>query len=94
MSHTTSAGAVYHGRMACQEFEKLEQQFVDIRRSRLQHLTSGTMTLDMEDKLSRAELQALYAVLDHRNQHDCQPTATRAPKLPASRNIGGIIGPY
>ncbi len=76
--------------MARQKLEELEQAFVNVRQQRLQHLTNGTLTPEMEDQLSRAELRALYALLDHRAEHDNQ----RPSKLPASRNIGGIIGPY
>ncbi len=72
--------------MVSPELARLEQAFVDVRQQRLQHLTKGTLTPELEDQLSRAELTAFYALLDHRAGHES--------KLPASRNIGGIIGPY
>ncbi len=78
--------------MQCQEFERLEQSFVDLRHERLERVTKGTLAPEVEAQLRRAELQALVEVLDHATKHACQG---RVPvKLPASRNIGGIIGPY
>lgn len=76
--------------MACQELEELERAFVNVRQQRLQHVVNGTLTPELEDQLSHTELRALYALLDHRAEHD----HPRPVKLPASRNIGGIIGPY
>jgi hypothetical protein len=97
--------------MECEEFKRLEQSFVDVRLRRLEHLANATLTLDLEDKLSRAELQALIGLLDHRAAHGCQSASRRTggsetaegmadksgvdrSKLPASRSLGGIIGPY
>jgi hypothetical protein len=83
---------VYYCRMPCDEFEKLEQSFIDVRRQRAEHLAKSTLTPAREEELSRAELKALYDLLDHRVDHGCQ--RGRTIRLPASRNIGGIIGPY
>ena len=83
---------VYYCRMPCEEFEKLEQAFIDVRRQRAEHLAESTLTTAREEELSRAELRALYDLLDHRTDHGCQ--RGRTTRLPASRNIGGIIGPY
>jgi hypothetical protein len=83
---------VYYCRMPCEEFEKLEQAFIDVRRQRAEYLAKATLTPDREEELSHAELRALYDLLDHRTDHDCQ--RGRTTRLPASRNIGGIIGPY
>jgi hypothetical protein len=79
--------------MECQEFSKLEQGFLAVRRQRAQKIADGKLTPDLEEQLARAELQALYSLLDHRLEHGCQ-SSTSARKLPASRNLGGIIGPY
>jgi hypothetical protein len=78
--------------MECQEYEALEQSFVDVRLKRLKHLSDETLTAAMEEELSRAELKALLHLLDHCAEHGCR--GRRATKLPASRKIGGIIGPY
>ncbi len=83
---------VYYCRMPCEEFEKLEQAFIDVRRQRAELLAKDTLTSAREEELSRAELRALYDLLDHRADHGCQ--RGRTTSLPASRNIGGIIGPY
>jgi hypothetical protein len=83
---------VYYCRMPCEEFQKLEQTFIDVRRQRAGHLAKSTLTPALEEELSRAELKALYDLLDHRADHGCQ--RGRTTRLPASRNIGGIIGPY
>ena len=78
--------------MQCQEFERLEQSFVDLHHERLERVTKETLASEAEARLRRAELQALVEVFDHAIEHACQG---RVPvKLPASRNLGGIIGPY
>ena len=87
---------VYYCRMECEEFKRLEQSFLDVRLRRLEHVAKATLTPEVEDKLSRTELQALLALLDHRAAHGCQGGSPGADesKLPASRSLGGIIGPY
>ena len=76
--------------MPCEEFERLKQSVIEVRKQRAQHIAKATLTPESEEQLSRAELEALFALLDHRLQHRCQGSAG----LPASRSIGGIIGPY
>jgi hypothetical protein len=78
--------------MECHEFDQLERAFVETRRQWLQYLDRGKVSSEQIDTLSRAELKALLAVLDHRAEHGCHTESTR--RLPARRNIGGIIGPY
>jgi hypothetical protein len=78
--------------MECQEFDQLERAFVQTRKQWLQYVNSRNVSSEQIDTLSRAELKALLAVLDHRAEHGCHTESTR--RLPASRNIGGIIGPY
>jgi hypothetical protein len=94
MTRMLSAGItkVYYCRMSCEEFDKLEEVFIDVRRQRAEHSAKSTLTPAREEELSRAELKALYDLLDHRVDHGCQ--RGRTTRLPASRNIGGIIGPY
>jgi hypothetical protein len=77
--------------MNCEERNKLEQAFLEARRQWLRYLQSREATAGEIDKLSRSELEALVALLDHRSEHGCQG-ATRT--LPPRRNLGGIIGPY
>jgi hypothetical protein len=80
--------------MDCKEFRDLEQSFVELRRRRFELAANGTLTAEVEEQFARAELNALYALLDHRDQHGCQRKLGSAAALPASRNMGGIIGPY
>ena len=81
--------------MECKELRQLEQKFVDARRQSLQYSARENRSDNELDDLSRAELKALLALLDHRAEHSCQsPGATNATRLPPRRNIGGIIGPY
>ena len=77
--------------MECNECVALETSFLDARRQWLQRLGQGDLTPEDADQLSRAELHALLAFLEHRIQHDID---SRPANLPASRNMGGIIAPY
>jgi len=84
------------GGMQCKEYDDLEQAFMEVRRRQLSLWRSEQLTPDLEDELSRAELEALFALLDHRAEHGCQPIVAgqASAKAPASRNMGGVIGPY
>jgi len=76
--------------MPCEESERLEQSWIEVRKQRARHIAKAALTPELEEQLSRTELEALFALLDHRAVHRCQGSAG----LPASRRIGGIIGPY
>jgi hypothetical protein len=78
--------------MNCEEWNRLEQAFLEARRQWLRCCQSESAAAGEIDDLSRAELKALLALLDHRSEHGCQRPGTRG--LPPGRNIGGIIGPY
>jgi len=80
--------------MECEELCRLEMRFVEARRRSWQSSGGEDRPADEIDDHSRAELKALLAVLDHRAEHGCQSPAGTTTKLPATRNIGGIIGPY
>lgn len=68
----------------------MEASFLAARRQWLQQLQQGKITPEEADKLSRAEVHALLALLDHRIQH----AISKPANLPAARNMGGIIAPY
>ena len=76
--------------MPCEELERLKESVIEVRKERAQHIARETLAPEVEEKLSRAELEALLALLDHRAQHRCQGSSN----LPPPRSIGGIIGPY
>ncbi len=78
--------------MNCEELNKLEQAFLEARRRWQQYSQRRDAAAGEIDKLSRAELEALLALVDHRAEHGCQGATDRP--LPPRRNLGGIIGPY
>ncbi len=82
--------------MKCKQFDDLEHSFLEARRQWLQQLSRGDVSPEETDNLSRTELKALTALLEHSAEHGCQrPANERMPrKLPSTRNMGGIIGPY
>ena len=78
--------------MECKQHSELERAYLDARKQSLQAAVAGKAAAEQIEKLTRAELEALLAIVEHQLQHACRMEALR--KLPASRNIGGIIGPY